>query len=105
MGKSMWQKHRSVFQDHVKYIHNNIIKAFRIIILQYDESVLEMNDISKYFIPPYRKVYMLYQIYWRVKKCEFTKYEIHVAIKDSLPESMKDDMEDKYWHYSSLPHE
>ena len=32
---SMWMKHRYVFQDHVKYIHNYIVKKFRIGILQY----------------------------------------------------------------------
>ena len=24
----MWRKHRSTFQDHVKYIHNDIVKPF-----------------------------------------------------------------------------
>ena len=26
--KSMWKKHQSVFQDHVKYIHSDIVKPF-----------------------------------------------------------------------------
>ena len=28
LGKSMWKKHRCVFQDHVKYIHNYMVKPF-----------------------------------------------------------------------------
>ena len=33
LRKSMWKKHQSVFQDHVKYIHNDIVKPFRVGIL------------------------------------------------------------------------
>ena len=29
LGKSVWSKHRSNFQDHVKYIHNYIVDPFR----------------------------------------------------------------------------
>ena len=28
LAKCMWRKHRSVLQDHVKYIHNDIVKPF-----------------------------------------------------------------------------
>ena len=47
LGKSMWKKHQSFFQDHIKYIHNNIVKPFRVVILQYDERVREMHDLAK----------------------------------------------------------
>ena len=39
LGKSMRKKHWSVFQDHVKYIHNDIVKPFRVGILQYAQHV------------------------------------------------------------------
>ena len=39
LGKLIWRKHRSVFQDHLKYIHNDIVKPFRVGILHYVESV------------------------------------------------------------------
>ena len=29
LGKSMWKKHQSVFQYHVKYIHNDIVKPLK----------------------------------------------------------------------------
>ena len=28
LGQSMWNKHQSVFQNHVKYIHNDTVKPF-----------------------------------------------------------------------------
>ena len=31
----MWRKHSSTFQNHLKYIHNDIVNPFRVVILQY----------------------------------------------------------------------
>ena len=44
LGKSMRKKHRSVLQYHVRKIHNDIVKTFRVGILQYSKRVREMND-------------------------------------------------------------
>ena len=33
--KCMWRKHRSFYQDHLKYIFNYIVKPFRVGILRY----------------------------------------------------------------------
>ena len=35
LGKYMWRKHRSFYQDHTKYIGNDIVKSFRVKILCY----------------------------------------------------------------------
>ena len=51
----MWRKHRSVFYDHVKYIHNDIAKPFRLGIIQYAEYIREMHDIAKYLPPPFEE--------------------------------------------------
>ena len=50
--KSICRKHRSTFQDHIKYIHNNIVNPFRVGILQYSELIREMQDLFKYLPPP-----------------------------------------------------
>ena len=52
LGNIMWKKHRSVFQDHVKYIHNDIVKHSRVRIIQYAERDPGMNDLAKYLTPP-----------------------------------------------------
>ena len=52
LRKSICRKHWSTFQDHVKYIHNEIVKPFRVNILHYGERVREMHDIYKYLPPP-----------------------------------------------------
>ena len=48
----MCRKHWGTFQDHVKYIHNDILNTFRVGILQYYERVCKMHDLAKYLPPP-----------------------------------------------------
>ena len=35
LGKCMWRKHWSVYQDHMKYVRNYIVKPFKVKILFY----------------------------------------------------------------------
>ena len=51
LGKRMWRKQRSNFQDHVKYIHNDTVNPFRVGIIQYTDHVRDMHYLSKY-LPP-----------------------------------------------------
>ena len=44
LGKSMRRKHQSTYQDHIKYIHNDIAKTFRVIIIQYAEQLTSTFD-------------------------------------------------------------
>ena len=39
-------------QDHVKYIHNDIVKPLRVGIIQYAKIVRDMNNLEKYLHPP-----------------------------------------------------
>ena len=68
LGKSVWKKHRSVFQDHVKYIHNDIVKPFRVVILQYAERVREMHDLENYLPPPSIKGVSFESASWYVQE-------------------------------------
>ena len=51
LGKIIWRNHQNTFQDHVEYIHNNIVNPFRVVIIHYAERVREMHDLAKY-LPP-----------------------------------------------------
>ena len=37
LGKCMWRKHRSVYQYHMKFVRNDIVKPFKVKILRYTE--------------------------------------------------------------------
>ena len=95
----MWSKHRITFQDHIKYIHNDILKPFKVVILQYAERVREMRDLAMYLPPPSIKGDEYDQTYWTVHEKEFPEYEIVFATRDSHPTSMQDGMDDKDNYY------
>ena len=52
LGKYMWRKHRSKFQDHIKYTNNEIVNPYRVSILQYEYRVNEMHYLAKYLLTP-----------------------------------------------------
>ena len=39
LGKCIWRKHRSFYQDHMKYARNDIFKPFKVKILRYAKRV------------------------------------------------------------------
>ena len=43
--KTTWRNHRRVFQDHIKYIRNEIVKLFRVGIIHYADHVQDMHDL------------------------------------------------------------
>ena len=55
LGKCMWRNQRIVFQDHLKYICNDIVKPFYVVIFPYAERVQEMHDLAKHLPPPLMK--------------------------------------------------
>ena len=63
-GKKMRRKHRPTFQDHAKYIQNNIVRSFRSGILQYDERIREMYNMAKYLHLPSMKGGDYNDSYW-----------------------------------------
>ena len=51
----MWRNRWSVYQDHLKYDRNDIVKPFRLGIIRYAERVVGMHDLAKYLPPPSMK--------------------------------------------------
>ena len=47
LGKRIWCNHQYTFQDNVKYINNDMVKPFRVRILQYFEFIREMHEHDK----------------------------------------------------------
>ena len=47
LDKCMWRKHQSVYQDHLKYVRNDMVKPSRVRILCYAERVREMHELTK----------------------------------------------------------
>ena len=45
LGKCMWRNQRIVYQDHMKYVRNDIVKHSKVKILRYAERVHDMHDL------------------------------------------------------------
>ena len=82
--KCMRKKHKSALQGYLKYIHNHLVKNFRVIILQYSKRIHEMHNIANPLPPTSNKIDLFDQAYWRVCYIEFTGDEIRIATKDGL---------------------
>ena len=72
----MWRKHRSLYQDHMKYVRNDIVKPFKVKILRYSERVCEMHDLANYLPPPSMKGESVMADNWNVHNQEFTASDI-----------------------------
>ena len=68
----MWRKQRIFYQDHMKYVRNDIVKPFKVKILRYAERVREMHDLAKYLHPPSMKEKSSVVANWSVRNEEFT---------------------------------
>ena len=101
----MWRKHHNTFLDHVKYIHNDIVKPFRTRILQCAECVRNIHDLSKYMHPTPKKGGDCNQADWNVCNKENNEDEICIATKDIIPTSMQHELENNSEEYRSTPHE
>ena len=101
----MWRKNRITFQDHVKYTHNNIVKTFRVGILQYAERFRDMHGLAKYLPPPLTKGREYDEEYWAVCEKEIFEHEIYVTTRDGITASMQDEMYDKSKDYCPVPNE
>ena len=104
-GKSMWRKHWGKLQEHVKYIHNGIMKPFRVAILQYPDTVRNMHVLAKYPPPPSIESREYNEAYWSVCETYLSENDIHVATRDRLPTSIQDELENKSQDYRPVSHE
>ena len=55
LGKRMWKRHWSIYQGRVKYTHNEIVKPFRVRILQDSKRIRDMHNLANYFPSPLMK--------------------------------------------------
>ena len=103
--KCMRIKHQSVYQDHMKYVRNDIVKPFKVKIIRYAERVREMHDLEKYLPPPYMKGESATAANWNVHNEEFTISDLRLAIKGGLPKYMRDELDNHPEDYRYLIYE
>ena len=98
----MWSKHRSAYQDHMKHVRNDIVKPFKVKILRYAERIREMHDLENYLPPSLMKGEIEMEANWNVRNEELTESDIRLAIRDGLPKSMRDELNEHPEEYCYL---
>ena len=101
----MWKKYQILCQNHIKYIHNDIVISFWVGILRYAERVHEMNDLDKYLPQPSMKKESYKSANRDISEKGLSKNEICTEIKDGLPSFMQEELEDNQYNHCSLAHE
>ena len=101
----MWRKHQSVYQDHMKYFRNDIVKPFKVKILCYTMRVRDMNELAKYLPPPLRKGESAMADNWEFRNEEVTAGDLRLAIRGGLHKSTRDELDYHPEDYCSLTYE
>ena len=102
LGDCMCRKHWSVYQDHMKYVRNENVKPFKIKTLRYSENVCEMHEIAKCLPTTLINGEIAMSDKWNVRNEEFTTSDLRFSIKDGLPKSMRNELDDHTEDYCSL---
>ena len=78
----------------MNYIFNYIVKPFKVKIIRYAERVHEMHELPKDLPPPSMKGESDEAANLTVRNQSFAASEIRLTIKDGIPSSMQDELED-----------
>ena len=89
----------------MRYVRNDIVKPFKLKILRYAERIHEMAELVKYLHPPLTKGEIAMSANWKVRNKEFTISDLRLFIKDGLPKSMREELDDHPEDYRSLTYD
>ena len=87
------------------YVHNDIVKTFKVKILHYADCVREMHDLEKYLLPISMKGESVEAANWVIRNQYLTAGKVWREIKDGLPKYIQDELEDHPEDYRSLTYE
>ena len=76
LGKLMWRKYLSVFNQNINYNNNDIHNPYKAVILQYAEREREMNGLYYFLTPLVNKGEDYCEAYWVVREKLFTEDDI-----------------------------
>ena len=91
----MRKDHYSIFDYHISYATNYIIKHFKLKIPNYNGFMCEHFEISYYLYPPINKDEDFDHIKWMASKKHLREKLTHKDIKDKLTTDMYEDLKDK----------
>mmetsp|Transcript_17197 Transcript_17197/g.32552 ORF Transcript_17197/g.32552 Transcript_17197/m.32552 type:complete len:470 (+) Transcript_17197:1371-2780(+) len=101
-GRMMWNRHRTVFEEHIRYIENKIIKPFDMLIRDFYDRVNEMYSYAYYIQPPSMNNQLWYEADWNALGEQYTEARIRTAIRNGLPRAMQEKLDQKDEDYRQV---
>jgi hypothetical protein len=105
MGKLMWVRHRTVQDEHIRYLENKIIKPYDMAMRDFYDRVVEMYSFIYYLQPPSMNNQAWYEARWHTLTALPSEERIRVAIRNGLPRSMQDKLDQKDEDYRMVSNE
>ena len=86
----------------MKFVLNDIVKPFKVKILRYANRLQYMHELAKHLPPPSMNGKSVMAANWSVRNKEFTNSDLRLSIRDGLPKSMRDELDDHPEDYCYL---
>jgi hypothetical protein len=95
MGKLLWTRHRTVQEEHIRYLENKVIKPFDMAIRDFYDRVVEMYSYVYYMQPPSMNNQVWYEAKWSTCSTQMSEERMRTAVRNGLPRSMQDKLDQK----------
>jgi hypothetical protein len=95
MGKLLRTRHQTVQEEHIHYLENKIIKQFNMVIRDFYNQVAEMYSYIYYMQPPLMNNQAWYEVKWPACVPSISEECMCMAIRNGLPRSMQDKLDQK----------
>jgi hypothetical protein len=105
MGKLLWTRHRTVQEEHIRYLENKIIKPYDMAIRDFYDRVIEMYTYINYMQPPSMNNQAWHEAKWHMTSTHFSEERIRTAIRNGLPRAMQDKLDQKDEDYRMVSNE
>ena len=105
IGKLMWTRHRTVQEEHIRYLENKVIKPYDMAIRDFYDRVVEMYTYIHYMQPPSMNNQAWYDAKWSDLSLIIPEVRVRTAIRNGLPRSMQDKLDQKDEDYRMVSNE
>ena len=98
----MCKKHRSIFEDPVRYVTNDTQKTFKLRIVHCSEFVSEIFDLGWYLYPTSKNGEEWHEVNWSTRKKPLSEDILLKANMYGIPAMARDNIYDKEAYFFSL---
>ena len=99
LGKKMWRNHRNVHDDHMHYLQTDIIKPYKMSMIDFVERMRTLFKMKRYLQPPSMRNETSIDADWDTRDKAVTEITIRKALRDGLHDSLQIKLDQKEEDY------